>query len=186
MSVRYVCLKFDSNQMSKSRGQNMRNALILLILPIMLSGCGGELVEGILIGAGSGQALTEAQELAQEKKTALIAEILTLRQELEETTDPAEVVVLKAQLATAEKKQQIADLTDSIATQVKAGLERDWSKPASTDNLTWLLGSAATILAGYGTKKTLDDRNKAKALTAVKIAAKPEDERKIYEKIGTA
>lgn len=166
----------------------MKTWKITLILPILLiAGCGGELVEGILIGAGSGRVLTETQKLAEQKKTALIAEILSLRQELEETIDPAEVTALKAQLVTAEKKQQIAELTDSIATQVKAGLERDWGeKPTSSENLTWLLGAGATILAGYGTKKTLDDRNKAKALTAVKIAAKPDSEREIYEKIGTA
>lgn len=164
----------------------MRNATILLILSVILSGCGGELVEGILIGAGSGQALTEAQQLAEQKKTALIAEILTLRQVLAQTTDPAEVANLQDKLDTAEKKQQIADLTDSIATQVKAGLERDWSQPASTDNLTWLLGSAATILGGYGAKKTLDDRKKAKQIAAVKIAAKSDDERKVYEKFETA
>jgi hypothetical protein len=163
----------------------MRNAAILLVLPIILSlSCGGELVEGILIGAGSGKALSETQQLAEQKKTALIAEILSLREQLSTTTDPAEVLALQDKLDTAEQKQQIAELTDSIATQVKAGLERDWSQPASTDNLTWLLGAGATILAGYGTKKTLDDKCKAKAIARIKIGAKPPEERKIYEAAG--
>jgi hypothetical protein len=170
----------------------MRNALILLILPVILSlSCGGELVEGILIGAGSGKALTESQKLAEQKKTALIAQIITLREQLDQTTDPLEVKALQDKLASAEQKQRFAELTDTIASQVKAGLERDWGeKPAQGEqgasNLTYLLGAAATVAASIAGKKTYEVSKKDRQIAAVKIAAKPTEEREIYERIGTA
>lgn len=172
--------------------KQVKKAIILLILPVMLSlSCDGGLVDGILIGAGSGKALTEAQKLAEQKKTALIAEILTLREQLDSTTDPIEVAALQERLAGAEQKQQITQLTDSIATQVKAGLERDWGeRPAQggegASNLTYLLGAAATIAASYAGKKTYEVAKKDRQIAAVKIAAKPDTERRVYESIGTA
>ena len=145
------------------------------------------MLEGIAIGLGGSTATTEAVDLAAESKNKLIVEILRMRQELEAATTPEEKAALEKQLSEVERKQELAELTEGIANTVKAGLERNWGdKPASPDNLAWILGSAATVLGGYAGKKTLDDRRKAAAITKIKIASKSEKEREIYEAAGTA
>lgn len=157
----------------------------ILTIPVMalllvFSGCDSGVLEGVAIGVGTSQAASEASQLAAEKKTALVAEILRLRADLE-SADPAEKEVLQAKLAELEKKQDRIELTQQITDQIKAGMERDWSEPGSPDNLAWILGSAATVLGGLAGKKTLDDRKKAQAIARAKIAAKPQGEKELYE-----
>ena len=137
-----------------------------------LTGCESGVAEGIGIGLGTSQAASEAQELANQKKSILVAEILRLRNELE-TAAPEEKAALQKQLESLERKQELAELTSSITEQVQSGLARDWGdKPASPDNLAWILGAAATVLGGVAGKKTLDDKRKADAINRVKVASK--------------
>jgi len=161
---------------------------LILMAALFLAGCESGVLEGVAIGVGTSKTASEAEQLAQQKKTALVAEIIKLRSELENAA-PEEKAELQSKLAALEQKQQLAELTSSIADTVRAGIERDWGdKPGSPDNLAWILGSAATVLGGYAGKKTLDDRRKAAAINRVKIASKAEtlDQGKVYSVIGEA
>lgn len=153
-------------------------------------GCGDPMTQGVLIGLGTSTATEEASQLAQDSKTALVAKILQLQQELEAAATPEQQAALQAQLDAAVKKQEYADLTATIADTVKAGLERDWGdKPTSPDNLAWILGSAATVLGGIAGKKTLDDRKHVAAITRVKVASKNNDAMtsgQVYKEINGA
>ncbi len=160
----------------------------IFLMALVLTGCESGVLEGVAIGVGTSKTASEAEQLAQQKKTALIAEIIKLRTELENAA-PEEKAALQSKLDTLEQKQQLAELTSSIADTVKAGIEREWGdKPTSPDNLAWILGSAATVLGGIAGKKTLDDRKKAAAINRVKIASKAEtlDQGKVYSVIGEA
>jgi len=159
----------------------------IFLLALSMAGCSDPMLQGLAIGAGSSEALSGSADIAKESRERLIAEILRLRNEVANAPTPDEKAALEKKLAQAERKQELAELTESIANTVKAGLERDWGdQPASPDNLAWILGSAATVLGGIAGKKTLDDRKKAAAITKIKIASKSEDERKVYEAAGTA
>ena len=156
---------------------------------LLFTGCGDPMTEGVLIGLGTSTAASEAEELAKDNKTALIAKILQLQLERENATSPEEVAIIQDKLDKAEKQQEIALLTASITEQINAGIKRDWGdKPlegaAGTNNLAYILGSLATVAAGYAGKKQLDSNKQSKAIAAVKIAAKPEDERKVYEALN--
>jgi hypothetical protein len=162
--------------------------MAILFFALCLSGCDSGVLEGVAIGVGTSQTASEAEQLAQKKKTALVAEIIKLRNDLA-NADPEQKSELEAKLASLERKQEMAELTSSIADTVRAGIERDWGdKAESPDNLAWILGSAATILGGYAGKKTIDDRKKAAAINRVKIASKAEtlDQGKVYSAIGDA
>jgi hypothetical protein len=155
---------------------------ILIIAGLMsLAGCGDPLMEGVAIGLGTSTASQDALDLAKETKTALVAQILQLQQELDAAVTPEDYAAIKAELDAAQKKQEYVDLTESIAATVKDGIGRDWSKPASNDNLAWILGSVATVLGGVAGKKTLDDRKKGAAIARAKIASKPAAEKELYE-----
>ena len=152
---------------------------------MFLVGCGDPMTEGVLIGLGTSTAASEAGELARENKTALIAKVLQLQTALDNATSPEEIAVIQAKLASAEKQQEIAQLTQSITEQINAGIQRDWGeKPtkgaAGTNNLAYILGSIATVAAGYAGKKQLDSNKQAAAIARVKIAAKPDSEKEVY------
>jgi hypothetical protein len=149
-------------------------ALWLAVLLVLgaVTGCGDPMTEGVLIGLGTSTATSEATELAAESKTALVAKILQLQQELEAAATPEQQAALQAELDKANKQKEMADLTAAVLEQAKEGFERDWSKPASPDNLAWILGSAATVLGGIAGKKTLDDRKHLAAINRVKVASK--------------
>jgi len=148
---------------------------------IGVGGCSDAMMKGVAIGLGTSAAAGDAQAMAQESKTALVAKILQLRQDLENAATPAEYAALEAKLAEAEKKQEYADLTANIADSVKEGIERDWGdEPASGDNLAWILGAAATVFGGVAGKQTMAARRKDAAIARVKIAAKPDAEKEIY------
>jgi len=159
---------------------------ILVCLAVLVCGCDGGLTEGILIGAGGSAAASETQRLTEQKKTALVAEIVKLRGALdiaEGQVNPAEKAALEAKLVELEKKQSQVEMADLVATLVKTTIERDWGeKPtegeAGTNNLAYILGTAATVAATYAGKKTLESNRKERALTAVKIAAKEQDDGK--------
>ena len=179
--------------MNKAQGWAMGFVISAVLWGIIISGvmcvagCSDPMLQGIAIGLGTSTASTEASELAAENKTALVAKILQLQQKLEAAATPEQQAALQGQLDAALKKQELADLTATIADTVKAGLERDWGdKPTSPDNLAWILGSAATVMGGLAGKKTLDDRKKAAVITKIKIASKSDKEREIYEAAGTA
>lgn len=168
-------------------GRLMSRAMGLVTLGVVvsLSGCMDPMAQGIAIGIGASAGAEETQKLARESKTALIAEVLRLRQEVEAAPTPEEKAILQAKLAEAEHKQEIAALTEQISNTVAEGLKKDWTsnEPATqSENWAWIAGLAATVL--YGGKKTLDDRAKGKAIAAVKINAKPEEERKIYQALN--
>jgi outer membrane murein-binding lipoprotein Lpp len=149
---------------------------LVMLAMLLMPGCGDPMTEGILIGLGTSTASSEATDMAQESKTALVAKILQLQQDLEAAATPEQQAALREQLEAAQKKQELAELTSTIADTVKAGLERDWGdKPASPDNLAWILGSAATVLGGIAGKKTLDDRKHVAAINRVKVASKSGD-----------
>ena len=150
-----------------------------------LVGCDGGLGEGVLLGIGASTTASEASEMARESKTALVAKILKLQQELDAAATPEQQAALQAELDAAKKKQEIVELTAAITDKIKEGIGRDWDKPPA-DNLAWILGSLATVATGYAGKKTLDDRKKAAAIARVKIAAKPETEQKVYREINGA
>ena len=158
---------------------------------VIVPGCGDPMLQGVAIGVGGSQAATEAADLAQENKTALVAEILRLRQELSVAATPEQQQALQAKLAAAEKKQEIAELTATITDTIQAGIQRDWGdKPlegeAGANNIAYILGTLATLATGYAGKKTLDSNKQAAALARVKIAAKPAEEQKVYNAIGGA
>lgn len=161
----------------------MRYVTIVTILPVLaiVSGCGDPLMEGVAIGLGTSTATQEAQEMAEQSKASLVAKILELQQALESAASPEEVAIIKAQLADAQQKQQIVAITETVASKVREGVERDWDKPASPDNLAWILGSVATVLGGVAGKKTLDDKKKAAAIARAKIASKPPGEQELYQ-----
>ena len=141
-----------------------------------LVGCGDPMTEGVLIGLGTSTAAGEASDMARESKTALVAKILKLQQELDTAATPEQQAALQAELDAAKKKQEIVELTAAITDKIKEGIGRDWGdKPASPDNLAWILGSLATVATGYAGKKTYDDRKKAVALNNVKVASKQGD-----------
>jgi hypothetical protein len=157
----------------------------------LVGGCGDPMMQGVAIGVGGSQAATEAADLAQENKTALVAEILRLRQELSVAATPEQQQALQAKLNAAEKKQEIADLTAAITDQIQAGIQRDWGdKPMEgqdgANNIAYILGTLATLATGYAGKKTLDSNKQAAAIARVKIAAKPVDEQKVYNAINGA
>jgi len=157
----------------------------------MIYGCSDPMMQGVAIGVGGSQAATEAADLAQENKTALVAEILRLRQELSVAATPEQQAALQAKLAAAEKKQEIADLTAQITNTIQAGIQRDWGdKPlegeAGANNIAYILGTLATLATGYAGKKQLDSNRQAAAIARVKIAAKPADEQKVYNAINGA
>jgi len=169
----------------------MRYLVTLLIIMLFICGCGDPMSEGIMIGLGTSTAAQEATDLAQENKTALVAKILQLQAEKDAATTPEEVVAIQTKLAAAEKQQEIAQLTASITEQINAGIKRDWGdKPlegaAGTNNLAYILGSIATVAAGYAGKKQLDSNKQAAAIARVKIAAKPETEQVVYKAINGA
>ena len=150
-----------------------------------LVGCDGGLGEGVLLGIGASTTASEASDMAKENKTALIAKILKLQQELDAAATPEQQAALQAEFDAAKKKQEIADLTAAITDKIKEGISRDWGdKTASPDNLAWILGSLATVATGYAGKKTYDDKKKAAAIARVKIAAKPESEKEIYTRLN--
>ncbi|MBE3035717.1 MAG: hypothetical protein IMZ70_01335 [Candidatus Atribacteria bacterium] len=157
----------------------------------LVGGCGDPMMQGVAIGVGGSQAVTEAADLAQENKTVLVAEILRLRQDLSVAATPEQQEALQFKLDAAEKKQEIADLTASITNTIQAGIQRDWGdKPLEgqegANNLAYILGTLATLATGYAGKKTLDSNKQAAAIARVKIAAKPADEQKVYNAINGA
>ena len=167
-------------------GRRLKEAIVLLGLAFFVGGCGDPMMEGVAIGLGTSTAAGEASEMAQESKTVLVAKILQLQQELDAAATPEAYAAIEAELASAEKKQEYAELTSTIADTVKAGLERDWGdKPLEgadgANNLTYILGTLATLATGYAGKKTLDANRKDAAIARVKIAAKPASEKEIYE-----
>jgi hypothetical protein len=122
-------------------------------------GCSDPTMQGIAIGVGASAGAEESQKLAAASKEALIAEVLRLRQEVESAATAEEKAVLERQLAAAEDKQKVAELTESVADKVSEGLHKDWtSKDPGTqvENWQWIAGLAATLL--YGAKKTVDAR----------------------------
>ena len=154
-------------------------------------GCSDPMLQGVAIGLGTSTATGEATELAAESKTALVAKILMLQQELEAAATPEQQAALQAELDAAKKKQEIADLTAAITAKINEGINRDWGdKPASPDNLAWLLTAGATILGGgYGAKKHLDVRRHEAAINRVKVASKCADSMKtgdVYKAINGA
>lgn len=151
----------------------------------IVGGCSDPMMQGVAIGVGGSHAATDASDLARENKTALVAEILRLRQELSVAATPEQQKELQARLTAAEKKQELADLTATITDTIQAGIQRDWGdKPlegqAGKNNLAYILGTLATLATGYAGKKTLDEKKKAAAIARVKIAAKPDSEKEIY------
>ena len=168
----------------------MRYLVTIVIILLFTCGCGDPMSEGIMIGLGTSTAAQEATELAQENKTALVAKIIQLQAERDAATSPDVVALIQSKLDKAEKQQEIADLTTSITAQINAGIKRDWGdKPlegaAGTNNLAYILGSIATVAAGYAGKKQLDSNKQAAAIARVKIAAKPETEQKVYNALNT-
>lgn len=154
-----------------------------------MGGCSDPMMQGVAIGVGGSQAATEAADLAQENKTALVAEILRLRQELSAAATPEQQKEVQDKLTAAEKKQEIAEITASITDTIQAGIRRDWGdKPLEgqegANNLAYVLGTLATLAAGYAGKKTLDSNKQAAALSRVKISAKPPEEQKVYKAIN--
>ena len=169
------------------------NRLLLCAVIILgtCAGCSDPMMQGVAIGVGGSQAATEAADLAQENKTALVAEILRLRQELSVAATPEQQAALQAKLITAEKKQEYAELTSTITDSIQAGIARDWGeKPTEgqegKNNLAYILATAAGIAGTYATKKTYDSNKQAAALNRVKMSFKPEDEQKIYKAINGA
>lgn len=151
-------------------------AVIALCVMLAVGGCGDPMTEGILIGAGSSGALSEGADMASESRERLIAEILRLKAEVSAAPSQEERDALQSELDKLEEKQRTADLTASIMGKVKEGIERDWGdKPASPDNLAWILGSAATVLGGIAGKKTYDDKKHVAAINRVKVASKQGD-----------
>ena len=168
----------------------MKYIVTLAIIALFTCGCGDPMSEGIMIGLGTSTAAQEATDLAQENKTALVAKIIQLQAERDAAISPDVVAMIQAKLDKAEKQQEVAIMTASITEQVNAAINRDWGdKPlegaAGTNNLAYILGSIATVAAGYAGKKQLDSNKQAAAIARVKIAAKPESEKEIYNALNT-
>lgn len=161
---------------------------LFLFIFLFCSGCSDPMTQGIAIGVGASETAIGATDMAKESKTILIAEILRLRTKLAAAPTPRALTAIQEKLTTAEKKQEVIELTESIATVITEGIGRDWGeKPTSPEsgpnNLAWILGTLATLATTYAGKKTLDDRAKAKAIRRVTIAAKPEQEKEVYSAI---
>ena len=154
---------------------------------MLFAGCGDPMTEGIAIGVGVGS--EAATSLAKEDKNVLIAQILQLKADLANSASPEETAAIQAKLDEVNKKQEIAELTQTITEQIQAGIKRDWGdKPlegeAGANNLAYILGSIATVAAGYAGKKQLDSNKQAAAIARVKIGAKPAAEAKIYNDLN--
>lgn len=154
-------------------------------------GCSDPMLQGVAIGVGASESTSEVSKMAQESKTALVAKILQLQQDLEAAATPEQQAALQAELDAANKKQEIAELTAQITNNIQAGIRRDWGdKPTEgqegKDNLAYILGTIAALAASYAGKKQLDSNKQAAALSRVKIAAKPAEEQKVYNAIGGA
>lgn len=176
---------FKENKMYRSQGWTIGFVIsavlwCLLISGIMcVAGCGDPMTDGVLIGLGVSTATTDADAstLASERKTALVAEILRLRSELASAATPEQHAALQEQLDEAQRKQELSELTTTIADIVKAGLERDWGeKPTQgkegVDNLAYIMTAIAGIATTYAGKKTYDVVQKDKAINRVKVASK--------------
>ena len=168
----------------------MKYLITIAILALFVGGCADPMLQGVAIGVGASETTAEVSKMAQESKTALVAKILQLQQDLEAAATPEQQAALQAELDAANKKQEIADLTAAITNTIQAGIQRDWGdKPTEgqdgANNLAYILGSIATVAAGYAGKKQLDSNKQAAAIARVKIAAKPEDEQKVYNALNT-
>lgn len=133
-------------------------AIGLISLGVLVSfhGCGSDLATGIGIGAGAGVGLTEAQKLAKESKAALVGEILELRAELEQTTDPAKIEALETQLAALQRKMDIVEITEEVSNTVVEGIGREWtsSEPETQkENIHWIVNAVFGALAVWQTRK---------------------------------
>ena len=158
---------------------------IIFLGVLAFSGCSDPMAQGIAIGVGASAGAEETQKLAQENKMVLVAEVLRLRHEVEAAPTVEDRTILEAKLLQAEKKQEIAALTETISNNVVQVLQKDWSsKDPQTQSENWALiaGLAASVL--YGGKKTYDTAQLTKAVSRVKIASKSEQEQKIYQALN--
>ena len=145
-----------------------------------LVGCDGGLGEGVLLGIGASTTASEASDMAKENKTALIAKILKLQQELDAAATPEQQAALQAELDAAKKKQEIVELTAAITDKIKEGINRDWGdKPMQgeegVNNLAYIMTAIAGIATTYAGKKTYEVVQKDKAIKRVEVASKSGD-----------
>ena len=135
--------------------------LLSIWLVVGFQGCTSEFLGGALVGAGTSAAATEAQQLAQQKKTALIAKILELEAAVEAAGTPAEKAALEKELTQYKKQEEIANIVSGVTDDVREVLNRDWTSKdpnVLADNVHWLI----LAIGGYfgWEKKRSNDKNK--------------------------
>jgi hypothetical protein len=104
--------------------------------------------------------------MAQESKTTLVARILELERQIETSADPTETAALEKELASYQKQKEAAELTQTIADTVMAGLGKDWrtQDPAEKkDNYAWAIEAALGLWLGGSyviEKRRSNEKNK--------------------------
>jgi len=140
--------------------------LVSIVVLILMSGCGSEMLTGVGIGLGTGAGLGEAQRLAQESKAELVERILDLQNDLAVTTDPAQVAAMQKELGSLKKQEEIVSLTEQVSGKVIEGLGKNWqtTDPAEQkDNYAWLLEGVLGIWLGGSyviEKRRSNEKNK--------------------------
>lgn len=140
---------FKISRFTKGLMTGMLIGLIAVWILFSCQSCGSDLATGIGIGAGTSVGLSEAEKLAKESKAALVGEIIELRAQLEQATDPAEILALETKLAALQYKANIVESVEQICNTavetVTEIAERDWvSKDPETqeENIHWIVHAA--------------------------------------------
>lgn len=145
---------------------------ILTMCLVFCAGCGSDLMTGVGIGVGTSAGMGEAQSLAEKNKAALVGEILRLRAEVNQATDPAEVAALQRKIAQLEKQEEIANIVTAVTDGVNEGLQRDWTATdpnVVADNAHWLIIALGGL---FGWEKVRSNKKNDKIVELAKEAGK--------------
>lgn len=157
---------------------------LIVVLCLLCAGCSGGFTEGLLIGGGSSVAVTEGQQLAQARKGELIAEIVELRAERENATEPEEIRQLEQKLAAAEKQKMVADIAETASNIALEGLQKDWGTKdpqKQQDNMKWIYGLAGTLL--FGGNELRKRKGLEKGVQRLESEAVPEEAKRIHDTV---
>lgn len=154
---------------------------VTMMLAFSVAGCESAYLEGLATGIGAAAGSEEMQNLSNESKTALALEIIQLRTAADAAMTAEERQALEAQLAAAEKKQLVSD----VSTTVTEGLQRDWtSKDADTqkDNLIW----AATVAlpSVFGANEFRKRRKLDKGVQKLERDSEPSEAARIHSAVN--
>lgn len=89
--------------------------------------------------------------MAKNSEMALIAQILELPKESEQSANPEEVEAFKSKLAALEKKHKIITITEEAANKVTEHVQCHWTTKdpeGQNENCLWIAGLIGSVLFG--------------------------------------